>query len=44
MAQLNEIIRQRDAEIAALKQQLSKDENTFTQLRKILDKRLTSDA
>ena len=44
VAQLNEIIRQRDAEIAALKQQLSKDENTFTQLRKILDKRLTSDA
>ena len=43
VAQLNDIIRQRDAEIAALKQQHSKDENTFIQLRKILDKHAASD-
>ena len=43
IAQLNDIIRQRDAEIAALKQQHSKDENTFIQLRKILDKHFDSD-
>lgn len=40
ISQLNDIIRQRDAEIAALKQQHIKDKKAFIQLREFLDKHI----
>ena len=42
IAQLNDVIRQRDAEIAALKKQNAKAEKAFIQLREFLDKQILS--
>lgn len=42
IAQLNDVIRQRDAEIAMLKKKNAKAEKAFIQLREFLDKQILS--
>ncbi|MBQ9010849.1 MAG: hypothetical protein IJ088_16195, partial [Clostridia bacterium] len=42
IAQLNDVIRQRDAELAALKQQNAQAEKAIIQLREFLDKQILS--